>query len=110
MDDLAGQIDSTIRKLLPGLVRILDGALHAVAKAKFLCQADGYFARREGIVPGLDQVHEMTCIVRIQFGLYLGFQPETFPKVRRRPSPVWGIGLHISMHGGGGPAWIRRLN
>ena len=51
----------------------------------------------------------MTCIVGIQFGLYLGFQPETFPKVRGSPSSVWRAGLHIPRSGRDGPLGTRRL-
>jgi hypothetical protein len=35
MDDLAGQVDGTIRELLPGLVSVLYRTLDPVTKAEF---------------------------------------------------------------------------
>ena len=104
MDDLAGQVDGTIRELLSGLVGVLDRALDSITKAELLRQTDGYVPHRQGIIPILEEVYQVARIVGIQFGLYLGFQAETFPKVRRFPGSVRGAGLHISCGGDGGPA------
>ena len=110
MDDFTRQIDGTIRELLSRLIGVVDRALDSVAEAKFLRQTDGYIADCKGIIPVLEQVYQVARIVGIQFGLDLGFQPESFPKVGCCPSSVWGAGLHIPMGRSSGPARTRHLH
>src|SRR6186997_1279159 len=110
MDDLSGQVDGTIRKLLSSLVGVFYGPFDPITEAEFLGEADRHFASSEGVLLSLEQVDQVARIVGIQFGLYLGFQPETFPKVGCRPSTVWGTGLHIPMGGGRGRFLARRLH
>ena len=110
MDDLASEVDGTIRKLLSGLIGVLNCPLDAITETKFLGQADRYVASRQGVLLSFEEVDKVASIVGIQFDLDLGFQAETFPKVCASPSSVWGIGLHIPMSGGGGPGRPRRLH
>src|SRR4051812_46220915 len=102
MDDLPRQVDRTIRELLSGLVRVLNSTLDPIAETELLGQTDGYVAGSQGVLLSFEKVDEVPGVVGIQFGLDLGFQPETFPKIRGFPSSVWGVGLHIPMSGGGG--------
>src|SRR5689334_6060696 len=110
MDDLACQVDGTIRKLLSGLIGVLNCPFDPITEAELLGQADRDVTSRQGILLSFKEVYKVSCIVGIQFGLDLGFQPETFPKVRASPSSVWGIGLHIPRGGGGRLHRTRRLH
>ena len=103
MDDLAGQVDGTFRKLLSGLIGVFNGPFDPITEAELLGQTDSYFPYSQGVLLSFEEVNQVPGIVGIQFGLNLGFQPETFPKVRGSPSSVWGIGLHIPSSVGGGP-------
>ena len=110
MDDLTGQINGTIRELLSGLVGVVDCPFDPITEPKLLGQTDGYIPGRKCVFPGLEQIDKVARIVGCQFGLDLGFQPETFPKVGGSPGSVWRAGLHIPSTGGGGPVRARRLH
>src|ERR1051325_10417535 len=109
MDDLSSQVDGTIRELLSGLIGVLNCPFNPITEAELLGQPDGYLAGGQGVLLSFQEVYQVPRIVGIQFGLDLGFQPETFPKVRGSPSSVWGIGLHIPMCWGGSPRRAGRL-
>jgi len=51
VDDLADEPDAAIRKLVTGLVGVLDGALNAIAEAEFAGEPDRDVVYRECIVP-----------------------------------------------------------
>ena len=52
VDDLAGQVDGTIGKPLARLIRVVDGAIDAVAEAELAREMDGEAAGRVA-EPGL---------------------------------------------------------
>ena len=62
VDDLAGQEDRAIGKALPRLIRVVDGAVHAVAEAEFPREVDGETAGRETVVRRLDRRDELAVI------------------------------------------------
>ncbi len=83
VDDLTDEEDSAIGKFLAGFVGIFHGPVHAVAEAQALSHpkrkpADSKF------VPGrLHRGDEVAAVFRLEHRLYLGLEPETFPKVCR---------------------------
>jgi hypothetical protein len=86
VDDLTGEIDLTIRKLLPGLICIVYGSLDAVAETKLTGQPDGRAGRFKAEVPLPQEVNETTVIVTGKLRLYFGLEAKALPEVHVVPA------------------------
>src|SRR5439155_16351336 len=63
VDDLAHQEQAAIRELGPRLVRVLDGAVHAVAEPELVRQPEGQVAHDEGVAAAADHIHDAAVVV-----------------------------------------------
>ena len=81
VNDLANEIDAPVRKLPPRLIRVLHGALHAVAEAEFASEPNRDVPDRERVVFGPHAVHEAPAVVRGKLVLDLGPQAETLSEI-----------------------------
>ena len=83
VDDFAGQEDAAIGKPLARLIRVVDGAIDAVAEAELAREMDREAARPIPEVVGLDLLDELAVIVPVQLGRDRIFQVEAFAKDER---------------------------
>jgi hypothetical protein len=86
VNDLAGQVDRALRKPLARLVRVVDGAIHAVAEAELSREVDGETSRAVGELVGLDAIDESAVIVVGQHAGDGVLQVEAFTENERRHS------------------------
>ena len=68
VDDLAGQEDAAIRKPLARLIRIVDGAIDAIAESEFAREMNRQPARLVLKVVGLDALDQIAVIVLVELG------------------------------------------
>src|SRR5205823_1250612 len=73
--------DAPVGEFGAGLVRILNGAVDAVAKPEFAGQLEGEVAQREDVPVLADLVHNVTVIVGGQGLFDVALQPEASPEV-----------------------------
>ena len=81
VDDLARQKHAPIRKPLPRLVGVVDGAIHAVTKAEFPGQADAQSTRGRVEAQGLETIDRPALIGPLQHRQDLGFQAQAFLEI-----------------------------
>ena len=84
VDDFAGQEHAAVGKALAGLVRVVDGAIDAVAEAEFARQMDGEPAGAIDEVVGLDALDDRAVIVVGQHAGDGMLQVEAFAEDERR--------------------------
>ena len=82
VDDFAGQEDAAVGKPLTRLVRVVDGAIDAVAESELAREMNGEAARLMLEVVRLDLLDELAVIVLVQLGRDRVFQVEPFSKRR----------------------------
>src|SRR5687768_1950620 len=81
MDDLAGEEDLAVRELTACLIRIVDGPLHPVAEAEFLCQSDSRIPGLKAEITLAEQIDEASVIISLQLSLNLGLESKALPEV-----------------------------
>src|SRR5581483_2919890 len=91
MDDLAHEKDAPVGKLRPGLVGVLDRAIHTVAEAELAGELDREVADLQGVAPGADPIHQAAVVIRRQGAFDAPLQPEPAPEVR----PLHAVNLTV---------------
>src|SRR5690606_40519091 len=82
VDDLADEEDAAVRELVCGLVRVLDGAVHAVAEAEFGGQPDGDAAILGLVAAVADVLDEGAVVLGVEQRAHGLLEAEAAPEVR----------------------------
>jgi hypothetical protein len=83
VDDLAGEKHLAIREALARLIRVVDGAVDAIAEAELAREVNGETARRVLVVGFLDRRDEVAVITLGEDVRDLVFEVEAFPEDQR---------------------------
>jgi hypothetical protein len=83
VDDLADEEQASVRELAASLVRVLDGALDAVAEAELAREAHGDVSDRKCVCPLAEEGDELTFVVRGEVVCHLGAESEAFAVIGR---------------------------
>jgi hypothetical protein len=81
VNDFADEIDATIGKFAPRLIRVFNGSLDAVTEAELPSQPDRDVPDRKGVVLGPHAVYQAAAIVRGELVLDLGSKAETLSEI-----------------------------
>ena len=77
----AHQVDPLVGELVAGLVGVVDGAVHAVAEAEMLREADGDVAETVGVGARPDPFHDGGMVLRLDDGPDLGLESEPLAEI-----------------------------